>query len=167
MIELKIGSSRATIISIPNRKSPIPNPQSAIRNPQSEIRNPQSAIGNPPRRVWMNAEEFKHRTKSFAVRVVKLVAALPPTKAGDVIGKQLLRSGTSVGANYRAACRGKSRADFIAKMAIVEEECDECLYWMELLVEIGLIEQARLADLQSEANELLSMIVASIRTARR
>lgn len=85
----------------------------------------------------MNAEEFKTRTKEFALRIVRLVEALPRNRACDIIGKQLLRSGTSAGANYRAACRARSQADFIAKMGIVEEESDESVYWIELLVESG------------------------------
>jgi four helix bundle protein len=88
----------------------------------------------------MNADEFKKRTRAFALRVVRLTEVLPKTGTADVIGKQLLRCGTSVGANYRAACRAKSQADFIAKMGIVEEEADETIYWMELLVESGSIE---------------------------
>jgi len=87
-------------------------------------------------------------------------------RPADVIGRQLLRSATSVGANYRAACRAKSPADFIAKMGIVEEEADECLYWLELLLEGGLIAQDRLAELMTETNQLLAITVASIRTAR-
>lgn len=82
------------------------------------------------------------------------------------MGRQLLRSGTSVGANYRAASRAKSKADFIAKMGIVEEECDESLYWMEMLVEADLVDSERLAELMKEGDEILSMVVASIRTAR-
>jgi four helix bundle protein len=97
---------------------------------------------------------------------MKLAEALPKTAAGRVIGKQLLRSATSVGANYRSACRAKSRADFVAKMRIVEEECDESLYWMELLIESGLVEAALLRDLMKEADEILSLVVASVKTAR-
>jgi len=114
----------------------------------------------------MNADEFKNRTKAFALRVIRLVEALPKSRTADVIAKQLLRCGTSVGANYRAACRAKSNADFVAKMAIVEEECDEVIYWLELLVEAGLMDDHRLADLKAEADEILSMVVASIKTAR-
>jgi four helix bundle protein len=114
----------------------------------------------------MDAEAFKKRTKAFAVRVVRLVEALPKSRTSDIIGRQLLRSGTSVGANYRSACRARSHADFIAKMAIVEEEADESIYWMELLIEAGLIKEKRIADLKAEANEILSMVIASIKTAR-
>ena len=84
-----------------------------------------------------------------------------------MIGNQLLRAGTAVGANYRAAARARERAGFVAKMGIVEEECDETLYWLEMLVELQLVNEGRLKDLRSEANEILSIVVASIRTARR
>jgi four helix bundle protein len=114
----------------------------------------------------MNADEFKKRTRAFALRVVRLTEALPKTRTADVVGKQLLRCGTSVGANYRAACRAKSQADFIAKMGIVEEEADETIYWMELLVESGLIEKERVASLLDEANQIIALVVSSIRTAR-
>uniref|UniRef100_A0A7C4MMJ1 Four helix bundle protein n=1 Tax=Desulfatirhabdium butyrativorans TaxID=340467 RepID=A0A7C4MMJ1_9BACT len=108
----------------------------------------------------MNADEFKNRTKAFAVRVIRLVEALPQNQTAKVIGNQLLRCGTSVGANYRAACRAKSPADFVAKMAIVEEECDESIYWMELIVvEACLMDEKRLIELKNEANEILSMVV--------
>ena len=114
----------------------------------------------------MNPEEFKARTKSFALRIARLVEALPNARTSDVIGKQLLRSGTSVGANYRAACRARSQADFIAKMRLVEEECDESVYWIELLVESEQVKKPLVDDLLREANEILSMVVASIKTAR-
>ncbi len=118
----------------------------------------------------MNSEDFKKRTKAFALRVIRLVESLEKNRKSSatsgVIGRQLLRSGTSVGANYRAACRARSRADFISKMGIVEEECDESLYWMELLVESGLVKANRLASLMMEAEELLAMSVASINTSR-
>ncbi|HUW61227.1 MAG TPA: four helix bundle protein [Candidatus Bathyarchaeia archaeon] len=113
----------------------------------------------------MNAEEFKARTKAFALRIVRLVESLPKSPGSDVIGKQLLRSGTSVGANYRAACRARSQADFISKIGIVEEECDESVYWIELLVDSDQIKSALVEDLLREANEILSMIVASRKTA--
>lgn len=114
----------------------------------------------------MNVEEFKNRTKQFGLRVINLVDALPKTRTADILGRQLVRCGTSVGANYRSACRAKSHADFIAKMAIVEEECDEAIYWMEMVVESGLMEEKRIIDLKTEANEIVSMVVASIKTAR-
>lgn len=114
----------------------------------------------------MNEDALKQRTKSFALRVIKLTESLDWKGVPGVIGKQLLRSGTSVGANYRAACRGKSSADFVNKLAIVEEELDESMYWMELLVEATLVKEDLLASLRQEADELLSIIVASIKTAR-
>ena len=114
----------------------------------------------------MNPDDFKQRTRTFALRVIRLVKALPRSTVGNVIGRQLLRCGTSVGANYRAACRARSRADFVAKMKIVEEECDESLYWIELLKESGEIEPALLKDLIEEADAILSLVVASIKTAR-
>jgi len=114
----------------------------------------------------MNTEDFKNRTKAFALRVIRLTEALPKNQTANVIGKQQLRCGTSVGANYRAACRARSNPEFIAKMGIVEEECDESMYWMELIVEAGLMEEKLLIDLKNEANEILSMVVASIKTAR-
>ncbi|HEY6242329.1 MAG TPA: four helix bundle protein [Pyrinomonadaceae bacterium] len=87
----------------------------------------------------MNADDFKKRTKQFALRILKLVEALPNTVAGRTIGVQLVRSGTSVGSNYRAACRGRSKAEFIAKLGIVEEEADESAYWLELIIEGALL----------------------------
>ncbi len=110
--------------------------------------------------------DLRYRTKAFAVRVVKLVDALPATRAAGVIGQQLMRSATSVGANYRSACRGRSQAEFIAKLGIVEEEADETIYWFELLIETGLVPEAMLKDLIREANEITAMVVASIRTSR-
>ena len=86
----------------------------------------------------MNEEQFKTRTRKLALEVIELVESLPRSRTADVIGRQLLRSGTSIGANYRAACRGKSKADVISKLAIVEEEADETIYWLELLVETRL-----------------------------
>ena len=115
----------------------------------------------------MTEQEFKDRTKQYALRIIRLTEALPRGRLASVIGRQLLRSGTSVGANYRAACRGKSRADVIAKLAIVEEEADECLYWMELLVDSGLISEHRITDLMQEGDEIVAMTVASIRTLRK
>jgi four helix bundle protein len=114
----------------------------------------------------MNADEMKRRTRAFALRVIRLVESLPQSKTADVIGKQLLRCGTSVGANYRASCRAKSPADFIAKMGIVEEEADEVIYWVELLVESGLVKKSRIDDLLREANQLVAIVVSSIKTAR-
>ena len=114
----------------------------------------------------MNQNEMKQRTKAFALRIIKAVEALPHARTGEVLGRQLLRSGTSVGANYRAACRAKSSADFISKMGTVEEEADESGYWMELLVDAGVVKPAKLELLLREANELVAITVASINTTR-
>jgi four helix bundle protein len=115
----------------------------------------------------MEHKDLKQRTKEFALRVIRLVEALPKGRTADILGRQLLRSGTSVGANYRAACRARSNADFISKMGIVEEETDESLYWMELLIEAELVQAVKLESLMKEANELLAITVSSIKTARR
>ena len=112
----------------------------------------------------MNEQEFKQRTKALALKVIKLVSSLPKNTVAEVIGKQLIRSGTAVGANYRAACRARSTADLIAKLRIVEEEADECLYWMELIVETKLVDVANLRSIMSERNEILAMTVASIKS---
>ena len=109
---------------------------------------------------------LKERTKAFALRIVRLVEGLPRSRTADVLGKQLLEAGTSVGANYRAACRAKSPADFISKMGIVEEEADETVYWMELLILSDLVRESDIADLIDEANQILAMTVSSIKTAR-
>ena len=114
----------------------------------------------------MTREEMKARTKDFAKRIVTLCSALPEDWVARTLGRQLLRSGTSVGANYRAVCRAKSTANFLNKLRIVEEECDESLFWMELLVECELVKAARLNSLMQEANELLSITVAAARTTR-
>ena len=114
----------------------------------------------------MTREEMKSRTKAYANRVVKLCAALPNNWIARILGQQLLRSGTSVGANYRAVCRAKSNADFINKLRVVEEECDESLFWMELLVDNNLIRASRLAELMKEADEILAIVVSSAKTAR-
>ena len=114
----------------------------------------------------MTTDELKTRTKSFALRIIKLVEALPPTRTADVIGKQLTKSGTSVGANYRAACRAKSNADFIAKIGIVEEEADESAFWLEVIVESGLMKEELVKDLLDEADQIVAIMVSSINTAR-
>jgi four helix bundle protein len=115
--------------------------------------------------VVVNADELKQRTKAFALRVMKCVASMPNRPVAWVIGKQLLRCGTSVGANYRAACRARSKAEFVAKLAIVIEEADECCYWLELVIESGLIETHLVTPLLAEANELTAIMVASRKTA--
>jgi four helix bundle protein len=114
----------------------------------------------------MDAEEFKRRTKSLSLRFIRLIEALPKTHTAEVIGRQLLRCGTSIGANYRAACRAKSSRDMIAKLKIVEEEADESLYWMELLIEAELVAPQRLQDLMNETEQILAMTVTSIKTLR-
>src|SRR3972149_4628840 len=98
----------------------------------------------------MNPEELKARTRQFALRVIHLAESMPRAKTADVLSRQLLRSATSVGANYRAACRARSRADFISKIAIAEEEADESLYWLELISDSGLVKADRLAGLIKE-----------------
>lgn len=117
---------------------------------------------NAPRSLALQA-----RTKEFALQVIRLVDALPRSTTAQILGKQLLRAGTSVGANYRAACRAKSPADFIAKLGIVEEEADECSYWLDLLIEAGLLSHQSAAPVQREAHELTAIIVSSIKTARQ
>jgi len=114
----------------------------------------------------MTPEELKRRTKEFTVRIIRLVEALPRGRSGDVIAKQIVRCGSSVGANYRAACRARSTADFVSKMHIVEEEADEALYWLEILADSGLMKKDRLVGLMKEAEELLAISVASINTAK-
>src|SRR6478752_4243913 len=114
-----------------------------------------------------NKLDLKTRTKAFALRILKLVDTLPKTTAGRALASQIVRSGTSVAANYRAACRARSTADFIAKMGIVEEEADETLFWLELLGESELVSATKLAAIKQEANELIAITIASIKTARR
>jgi len=123
--------------------------------PRSELRLPRSK------------DVLKERTKQFALRVIRLASTLPETHEGRVFRGQLLRCGTSVGANYRSAKRARSTADFINKMGIVEEEADETMYWIELIVESDLMDESRTADLYKEANEIVAMVVASINTARK
>ena len=115
----------------------------------------------------MKSEELKKRTKKYAIEIIKLVQSLPKDRVADVIGKQLLRSGTSVGANYRSACRARSKADFISKMKIVEEEADESSYWLELIEEAKIYENEVIKPVMKETTELLSIAVASIQTARK
>jgi four helix bundle protein len=113
----------------------------------------------------MDDEDLKKRTKNFALRILKLVAALPDTVQGRTVGGQLVRSGTSVGSNYRAACRGRSKAEFIAKLGIVEEEADESAYWLELIIEGGLLKQPVVQPLLDEAIELTRIMSRSRITA--
>ena len=114
----------------------------------------------------MEHQNLKDRTKQFAMDIVNIVASLPKDKIPDVLGRQLLRSGTSVGANYRATCRAKSQADFINKLAIVIEETDETQYWLELLVSSGILKREQVAKLWKEADELLRIMTTSSKTAK-
>ncbi len=114
----------------------------------------------------MNPEELKKRTKEFAIRIIKLVNLLPKNSIGHTIGNQLLRAGTSVGANYRAACRAKSNRDFIYKINIVEEEADETMFWLELIIETELLPKSRINSLLNEANELAAIFTATGKTAK-
>ena len=113
------------------------------------------------------AEELKKRTKQFAIRIVKLFRSLPRTEEARIMGKQVLRSGTSVAANYRAVCRARSKAEFIAKIGVVVEEADETVFWLELLIETGTVSEAKMRNLLVEANEILAIFAASQYTARR
>jgi len=115
----------------------------------------------------MTPDQLKDRTKQFSLRVIRLVEALPKTRTATVIGMQLLRCATSVGANYRAACRAQSRADFAAKMSIVETEADESVFWLEILTEAGILKKPLVSQLVKEANELTAIAVASRRTAKK
>jgi four helix bundle protein len=114
----------------------------------------------------MDAEELKQRTKQFGLRVIRLIEALPTSKAGNVIGNQLLRCGTSVGANYRSACRARSKPDFVSKTGISIEEADEAMYWMEMLIEAGIVPKEKLTALMKEANEIVAILTASSKTAQ-
>jgi four helix bundle protein len=115
----------------------------------------------------MANENLKQRTKLFALRVIKLVEDFPDTKTSRILGNQVLRSGTSVAANYRAGCLAKSKRDFINKLKIVEEEADETIFWLELIEESGIFTSNKLQSLKTEAHEIFTMIVASIKTARK
>jgi len=113
------------------------------------------------------AEVLKNRTKQFALRIIRVVRTLPPGPEGRIISHQLLRSGMSVAANYRAVCRARSRPEFLAKLAIVIEEADESAFWLELLVDAGLVPESKLKDLNSEANQLVAIFNASRTTAKK
>jgi|SRR5262245_32819029 len=114
----------------------------------------------------MTETELKRRTREFGLRVMKLVDALPRSPAGRAIGMQLVRCGTAVGANYRAACRGRSRAEFASRLAIVEEEADESAYWLELIIDGHLMNRTRVEPLLREADELTRIFSRSVKTAR-
>src|SRR5579872_3172082 len=113
------------------------------------------------------AEALKNRTKQFALRIIRVIRSLGPTSEARVIGHQLLRSGTSVAANYRAVCRARSRPEFLSKLVIVIEEADETAFWLEFLVDAGLISELKLKDLTSEANQLVAIFNASRTTAKK
>src|SRR5256714_7821204 len=112
-------------------------------------------------------EKLRDRTKAFALRVIRLFRSLPNRTDTQVLGKQLLRCGTSVAANYRAVCRARSKAEFIARLGIVVEEADETVFWLELLTETGIVRPQRANDLLKEANELVAIFGASLRTSKR
>jgi four helix bundle protein len=115
----------------------------------------------------MTEIELKQRTKTFALRVIKVAESVSKDFVGRRLGDQLLRAGTSVAANYRAACRGRSKADFVNKLSVVEEEADESCLWMELMIESGLVSKTKLGGLLREAQELTAIVVASRRTVNR
>lgn len=115
----------------------------------------------------MTPEEMKKRTKKFALRAIQLSESLPHTRAGNIVANQLIRSATSVGANYRAACRARSKADFVSKIGVTLEESDESGYWTEIIEESGMKPGQETADFLKEANELIAIFVASSNTARR
>ena len=115
----------------------------------------------------MTREEMYERTMQFSVRIVRMVKAMPRGIAEDVIAKQLTKSATSIGANYREACHGKSTADFVSKLKISEGEADETLYWLQLLVNSGIMKQSKLQALIDEANELVAILTASTKTCNQ
>jgi four helix bundle protein len=117
--------------------------------------------------MMSQSEDLKHRTKQFALRIIRLFQGLPGTAEARIPGQQLLRSGTSVAANYRAVCRSRSKAEFVAKIGLVVEEADETVLWLELLTEGGVIEKQRVGSLMQEAKELLAIFAASHLTSRR
>jgi four helix bundle protein len=118
-------------------------------------------------RQQLTPEILRKRTKQFAIRIVRLSNSLPNSREADVMGKQVLRSGTSVGANYRAACRARSKPDFISKLGIVLEEADETVFWLELLIECGMVKEEKLTGLLNEARELMTIFAAAHQTARK
>jgi four helix bundle protein len=128
---------------------------------------PDSKIQNLSRRILMNEVKMKSRTKNFAQDIVRLCRKLPNNREGRLIGNQLFRSGTSVAANYRAACRARSRAEFVSKLAITEEEADETLFWLELIKEMKVLDKTALDPIMNENDEIVAIIVSSIKTAKR
>jgi len=115
----------------------------------------------------MNENQLKQRTKNFAKQIIALCRKLPNNREGKLIGNQIFRSGTSVAANYRSACRGRSKAEFISKLAIVEEETDETLLWLELLKEMNILSEPIVDSLIKESNEIISIMIKSIKTVRK
>ena len=115
----------------------------------------------------MNEMQLKKRSKEFAKNIIKLCRNFPNNREGRLIGNQLFRSGTSVAANYRAACRGRSKAEFVSKLAIVEEEADETMFWLELIQEMSISKDPLVDDLLKESDEIVAIIVASIRTTKK
>jgi len=115
----------------------------------------------------MTGAQLKARTKEFAKKIIELCRKLPDNREGRLLGNQVFRSGTSVAANYRAACRSRSKAEFISKLAVVGEEADETLFWLELIKEMKTLETPLLIDLATESNELVAIVVSSIRTAKK
>ncbi|MBN1550456.1 four helix bundle protein [bacterium] len=115
----------------------------------------------------MNEAQMKQRTKEFAKEIIRLCRKLPHNREGRLIGDQIFRSGTSIASNYRASCRARSTAEFISKLSVVEEEADETLFWLEIIDEIGIDEKVSVDLLKKECNEVISIIVASIKTARK
>ena len=113
------------------------------------------------------AKELQARTKSFALRIIRMFRSLPKTEEARILGRQVLRSGTSVAANYRAVCRARSKAEFTAKLGVVVEEADETIFWLELLVKSEIVPEEKIHSLMNEANELLAIFAASRHTARR
>ncbi len=114
----------------------------------------------------MKNDDFRDRTKAFALRIIKMYCSLPKSRQAQVLGKQALRSGTSVAANYREASRARSNAELVSKLGIVEQELDETLLWLELFVESGIVSEAKMASLHKEGDELLRMTVAAIKKAK-
>ena len=115
----------------------------------------------------MDRDELRNRTKEFALRIVRLVAALPNDRFGDVLGRQLLKSGTSIGANYREALRASSRKHFLSIIQISLREADETLYWLELLSESGIMKADRLRDLINECNELIAIFSSTVKSTKQ
>jgi four helix bundle protein len=115
----------------------------------------------------MNEEQLKNRTKEFAKNIIQLCRNLPNNREGRLIGDQMFRSGTSVAANYRAACRGRSKAEFVSKLAIVEEEADETMFWLEVIKEMSIYEEPVVEDLIKERDEIIAIIVSSIKTTNK